>query len=54
MPLELLQSDGTDMRRELARMGLSIAPGKAQPDLLASYVQVWPVENRARCVERLG
>jgi uncharacterized protein (DUF927 family)/phage/plasmid primase-like uncharacterized protein len=54
MPLELLQSDGTDMRRELARMGLSIAPGKAQRDLLASYVQVWPVENRARCVERLG
>lgn len=54
MPLELLQSDGTDMRRELARMGLSIAPGKAQRDLLASYVQVWPVESRARCVERLG
>lgn len=54
MPLELLQSDGTDMRRELARMGLSIAPGKAQRDLLASYVQIWPVENRARCVERLG
>jgi uncharacterized protein (DUF927 family) len=54
MPLELLQSDGTDMRRELARMGLSIAPGKAQRDLLASYVQVWPVEHRARCVERLG
>jgi uncharacterized protein (DUF927 family)/phage/plasmid primase-like uncharacterized protein len=54
MPLELLQSDGTDMRRELARMGLTIAPGKAQRDLLASYVQVWPVEHRARCVERLG
>jgi uncharacterized protein (DUF927 family)/phage/plasmid primase-like uncharacterized protein len=54
MPLELLQSDGTDMRRELARMGLSIAPGKAQRDLLASFLQVWPVEHRARCVERLG
>lgn len=54
MPLELLQSDGTEMRRELARMGLSIATGKVQRDLLASFVQVWPVENRARCVERLG
>lgn len=54
MPMELLQSDGTDMRRELARLGLSIAPGRAQRDLLASYVQVWPVEHRARCVERLG
>ena len=42
------------MRRELARMGLSIAPGKAQRYLLASFVQVWPVESRARCVERLG
>jgi len=54
MPLELLQSDGTDMRRELARMGLTIAPTKAARDLLASFVQVWPVEHRARCVDRLG
>ncbi len=54
MPMELLQSDGTDMRRELARMGLSIAPTKAARDLLASFVQVWPVEHRARCVDRLG
>ncbi len=54
MPLELLQSDGTEMRRELARMGLSISPVKAARDLLAAYVQVWPVEHRARCVERLG
>jgi len=26
MPLELLQGDGSDVRRELARLGLSIAP----------------------------
>ena len=54
MPLELLQSDGTDVRRELARMGLSISPGRAQRDLLAAFVQVWTVQSRARCVERLG
>lgn len=54
MPLELLQGDGADVRRELARLGLSIAPGKAARDLLASYLQVWPVEARARCVDRLG
>lgn len=54
MPLELLQGDGSDVRRELARLGLSIAPSKAARDLLASYLQVWPVEARARCVERLG
>lgn len=54
MPLELLQGDGADVRRELARLGLSIAPAKASRDLLASYLQVWPVQARARCVERLG
>jgi uncharacterized protein (DUF927 family) len=54
MPLELLQGDGSDVRRELARMGLFIAPSKSARDLLASYLQVWPVEARARCVDRLG
>ncbi len=54
MPLELLQGDGLDVRKELARLGLSIAPSKSARDLLASYLQVWPVNARARCVERLG
>ena len=54
MPLDLLQGDGVDVRRELAQAGLSIAPGRAARDLLASYVQVWPVKDRARCVDRLG
>ena len=54
MPLELLQGDGSDVRRELARLGLSIAPSRAARDLLASFLQVWPVEERARCVDRLG
>lgn len=54
MPMELLQGDGLDVRRELTRLGLSIAPGRLAHDLLASYLQVWPVEARARCVERLG
>lgn len=54
MPSELLQGDGADMRRELARRGLSIAPSKAAHDLLTSFLQVWPVDERARCVERLG
>lgn len=54
MPLELLQGDGVDVRRELARLGLAISTNKKGRDLLASFLQVWPVENRARCVERLG
>ncbi len=54
MPLELLQGEGADVRRELARLGLAISPSKAARDLLSSFLQVWPVESRARCVERLG
>lgn len=54
MPLELLQGDGADVRRELARLGLAISPSKKARDLLASFLQVWPVEDRARCVDRLG
>lgn len=54
MPMELLQGDGGDVRRELARQGLSIAPGNKSRDLLASYLQIWPTDARARCVDRLG
>ena len=54
MPAELLQGDGAEVRRELARLGLSIHPGRSARDLLTSYLQVWPVEARARCVDRLG
>jgi putative DNA primase/helicase len=54
MPLALLQGDGVDVRSELARQGLSIAPGRHARERLASFLQVWPVEDRARCVERLG
>jgi uncharacterized protein (DUF927 family) len=54
MPLELLEGDGTDVRRELARLGLHIATSRAARDLLAAYLKVWPVDQRARCVERLG
>jgi putative DNA primase/helicase len=54
MPLELLEGDGGDMRRELARLGAHIATSKAARDLLATYIKVWPIQHRARCVDRLG
>jgi len=54
MPLELLEGDGGDMRRELARLGVHIATAKGARDLLATYIKVWPVQHRARCVDRLG
>ncbi|KTD63882.1 DUF927 domain-containing protein [Legionella spiritensis] len=54
MPLALLQGDSSDVRRELASLGLTISPSKAARDLLTSYIQVFPVEDRARCVDKLG
>jgi uncharacterized protein (DUF927 family) len=54
MPIALLQGEGIDVRQELAGLGLRIAPGKSARDLLAAYLQVWNIEARARCVDRLG
>lgn len=54
MPLELLEGDGGDMRRELARLGVHTATSKTARDLLAAFIKVWPVQHRARCVDRLG
>ncbi|GAM53227.1 putative inner membrane protein [bacterium endosymbiont of Mortierella elongata FMR23-6] len=54
MPIELLEGDGLDVRRELARRGLQVSPNKAARDLIAAYLKVWSVETRARCVDRLG
>lgn len=54
MPLELLEGDGAEVRRELARLGLRISPNMAARNLLAAYIKVWPVESRARCVDKLG
>jgi uncharacterized protein (DUF927 family) len=55
MPSELLQRDGgVEVRCELARQGLTISPGRAARELLSTFLQVWPVDGRARCVDRLG
>lgn len=54
MPLEQLEGDGSEVRRELARLGLHISPNQAARNLLAAYIKVWKVEARACCVDRLG
>jgi uncharacterized protein (DUF927 family)/phage/plasmid primase-like uncharacterized protein len=54
IPMEALQGDGIDMRRELASNGLAITTRRGARDHLATYIQVWPVKERARSVERLG
>jgi len=54
MAQELLEGDGIEIRRELARLGVHISPSAAARNLLTAYIKVWPVEERARCVSRLG
>ncbi len=53
VPQELLEGDATEVRKELARQGPQIAPGRVR-DLLLAYIKIWPVGRRARCVTRLG
>ncbi|MHB8915018.1 MAG: DUF927 domain-containing protein [Thiobacillus sp.] len=54
MPLELMEGDGSEVRRELAKLGLNISPNPNARNLLAAFIKVWPVERRACCVNRLG
>lgn len=54
MPMELLQGDGSEVRKELARLGLDIAPDSKGKSYLANYLQACPVKSRARCVDQLG
>ncbi len=54
MPMELLQGDGSEVRRELADRGLQIHPNKRTRDLFTLYLQSYPTTARALCVERLG
>ena len=54
MPVDLLQGDGLDVRRELARQGLTISLARQAKGLLPPYVQLWPVDARARCVSQVG
>lgn len=54
MPMEMLRSDGADMRGELARLGLDIAPGSKARNKLIEYVVAAKPKARGRCVTRTG
>lgn len=54
MPVELLEGDGIEMRKELARQGLSIGTSRKARELLSVYIKLFPVADRARSVDRLG
>jgi uncharacterized protein (DUF927 family) len=57
MPMELLSSDGAELRRELLRRGLAyIHPSIKYRQHLISYLQMTPPdeERRARCTDTTG
>ncbi|WP_250438649.1 DUF927 domain-containing protein [Caballeronia sp. AZ1_KS37] len=54
MPMEMLRSDGADMRGELARLGLDISPSFRARNKLTEYVTTAKPKARVRCVTRTG
>jgi uncharacterized protein (DUF927 family) len=54
MPMDLLQGDGSQIRAELASLGLTIGSSMKARERLSAYLQGWITERRARCVDRLG
>jgi putative DNA primase/helicase len=48
MPLEMLEGDGTDVRRELARLGLQISSNQTERGLLSAYIKVSHMWKRER------
>lgn len=54
MPMELLRSDGAELRGELLRLGLIFATGPRARQRLADYIAQERPADFARCVERTG
>ncbi len=54
MPLALLQGDAREYRKELASQGLNITTNSRQRSYLDTYIQDYPIQKRALCVDKLG
>ncbi len=54
MPMELLQGDGNEVRGYLAAGGVDVSTNGRARNLFNSYLQLWPVQARARCTQKLG
>jgi putative DNA primase/helicase len=54
MPVTLLKGNGEEMRGELLRLGLIIAPGAKNRKLLSEYIASAQPNRRARCVSGTG
>jgi putative DNA primase/helicase len=54
VPMEMMASDGAEMRRELSRLGLIISPSIAAKNRLLEYISLSAPKERARCVLQTG
>ena len=50
MPMEMLKGSGEELRGELLRLGLQIAPGMKARQGLVEYITTTQPDTRARCV----
>ena len=54
MPMEMIKGSGEELRGELLRLGLEIAPGMRARQLLIEYITTTKPTERARFVTRTG
>ena len=54
MPMEMLKGSGEELRGELLRLGLQIAPGIKARQGLMEYITTTQPDTRARCVTKTG
>ncbi|MCF9047126.1 DUF927 domain-containing protein [Acinetobacter nectaris] len=54
LPMETLQTDGAEMRKALAHMGVTLSTSKSARDLFQTYLANYPVNKFATCVNRVG
>lgn len=54
LPMETLQTDGAEMRKALAHMGVTLSTSKSARDLFQTYLANYPVDKFAICVNRVG
>lgn len=54
LPMETLQTDGADMRKALAHMGVTLSTSRAARELFQTYIANYPVDTFAKCVNKVG
>lgn len=54
MPMEMLKGSADELRGELLRLGLQIAPGLKARQRLVEYITMTQLDTRARCVTKTG